>query len=58
MPVSLVVATAELTHKLAVGGVVWEGARHKVHQAGVPAGAAWWRAAPWSLSGAYAMSLH
>ncbi len=55
MPVSLVVATAELTHKLAVGGVVWEGARH---EAGVPAGAAWWRAAPWSLSGAYAMSLH
>jgi len=34
-------ATAELADKLAVSGVVRQGASHVVHQAGVPAGAAW-----------------
>ncbi len=34
-------AAAELTDKLAVSDVVWEGASHEVHRAGAPAGAAW-----------------
>ena len=34
-------ATAELTDKLAISGVVWQGASQEVHQAGFPAGAAW-----------------
>ena len=34
------VAAADLTHELAVAGVVWEGASHEVHQASVPARAA------------------